>query len=56
LLAQECGMIIKASTAPELVTLTATAQHSRALADPSESSTGLPGEVESLGLTNSNAP
>jgi histidine phosphotransferase ChpT len=54
LLAQECGMIIKASTA--LVTLTAIAQHSRALADPSESSTGLPSEVESLGLTNSAAP
>jgi histidine phosphotransferase ChpT len=51
LLARECGMTIKASTAPDVVTLTAArTAHSEALADASESSAKRPAEVESLGL------
>ncbi|MBV8106650.1 MAG: histidine phosphotransferase [Hyphomicrobiales bacterium] len=52
LLARECGMAIKASTAAEVVTLTAApAPHPGVLANPSESLTKLAGEVESVGLT-----
>ncbi len=53
LLARECGMAIKVSTAPEVVTLTAApASRFAALADATESSIGLPAQAESVGLAN----
>ena len=53
LLARECGMAIKVSTAPEVVTLTAApASRFAALADARESSIGLPAQAESVGLAN----
>jgi len=53
LLARECGMSIKASTAPEVVTLAAApAPHSGAVADASESSGTPSAQVESVGSAN----
>jgi histidine phosphotransferase ChpT len=53
LLARECGMSIKASTASDLVTLTAArAADSGTLEQASGPSTGLSTQVESVGLAN----